>query len=177
MPCRLAEPAAQTGPAGVARIRDLAGGGAEALAARYSVDIDMLGDDAPIERSYWGAPEAGISAAGIQLRADTPVHSLLHELCHIVCMTPERRGCLERDAGGSDAEECAVCYLQVLLADHLPGFGRQRCLADMDAWGYSFREGSAAAWFAGDGEQARDWLAGRGLIDGHGRPTFRLRMS
>ena len=58
-----------------------------------------------------------------------------------------RRAALATDAGGSDDEESAVCYLQVLLARRLSGFGAERCLADMDAWGYSFREGSARAWF------------------------------
>ena len=48
-----------------------------------------------------------------------------------------------RDAGGDDAEENAVCYLQILWADALPGFGRERMFLDMDAWGYTFRLGSA----------------------------------
>jgi hypothetical protein len=91
-------------------------------------------------------------------------------------MTPERRTALWRDAGGDDEEECAVCYLQVLLSDHLPQLGHQRLLADLDTWGYSFREGSAAAWFAGDGVSARDWLADNGLIDAREQPTLRLRM-
>ena len=79
------------------------------------------------------------------------------------------------DAGGDTDEECGVCYLQVLLADELAGFGRERCLADMDLWGYSFREGSARCWFAGDGELARRWLVAHDLIDGASRPTFRVR--
>ena len=29
-------------------------------------------------------------------------------------------------------------------------------------WGYSFRLGSAAAWFAEDAEDARDWLIATG---------------
>ena len=58
-----------------------------------------------------------------------------------------------------------MCYLQVLLAEQLPGYSAARCLADMDAWGYSFREGSAAAWFDGDGREARAWLLAHGLID------------
>ncbi|NIS90685.1 MAG: hypothetical protein GTN98_11520, partial [Woeseiaceae bacterium] len=49
------------------------------------------------------------------MRSDTPVHSLLHETCHIICMSRERRAELETDAGGDDLEEAAVCYLQVLL--------------------------------------------------------------
>ena len=63
-------------------------------------------------------------------------------------------------------EEDAACYLQILLADHLPGVGRDRLMADMDAWGYSFRLGSARAWFETDAEDARAFLAERGLVAG-----------
>ena len=66
--------------------------------------------------SYWGESEAGLRGNVLYVRADTPLHSLLHELSHYVCMTPERRAGLDRDAGGDDAEECAVCYLQIVLA-------------------------------------------------------------
>ena len=52
----------------------------------------------------------------------------------------------------------------------------QELLQDLDRWGYSFREGSAAAWFAGDGVVASDWLAEKGLIDAHEAPTLRLRV-
>ena len=37
-------------------------------------------------------------------------------------------------------------------------------MQDMDAWGYSFRLGSARAWFEGDAEDARDFLAARQLL-------------
>jgi len=103
------------------------------------------------------------------------VHSALHEACHYVCMDDRRRLGLHTDAGGSYDEENAVCYLQILLADILPGVGRDRLLADMDAWGYSFRLGSARAWFEDDAADAREWLLGHGLIDAAGRPTWRLR--
>jgi len=145
------------------------------LAARYGVRLVDVADARPIPGSYWGAPEAGLKGAQLYGRADTPVHSLLHELSHYVCMNEARRLALDTDAGGSDDEECAVCYLQLVLADGLTGFGRLRCLRDMDAWGYSFREGSAAAWFAGDGQAARAWLLQRGLIDAQGAPTWTLR--
>jgi hypothetical protein len=36
----------------------------------------------------------------------------------------------------------------------------------MDAWGYTFRLGSAARWFAEDADDARRWLLARGLIEG-----------
>ena len=157
------------------RSQDVSSAAITALAANYSIELHWLSVDSPIRHSYWGAPEAGISHDGISVRSDTPLHSVLHELGHIVCMTAPRREQLERDAGGAEVEECGVCYLQVLLADHLPGFGANRCLADMDAWGYSFREGSARAWFRGDGREARDWLRTHGVIDAGDRPTWRLR--
>ena len=80
-------------------------------------------------------------------------------------MTPERRAGLDTDAGGDDAEESAVCYLQILLAGSLANVGRERMCRDMDEWGYSFRLGSAAKWFAEDAQDARRWLRQHGLID------------
>ena len=90
-------------------------------------------------------------------------------------MTPARRLLLDTDAGGDYDEENGVCYLQVLLADQVPGMGRARMFSDMDAWGYSFRLGSARAWFTTDAEDAREWLASRGLVGADGSPTFRCR--
>ena len=68
-----------------------------------------------------------------------------------------------------------MCYLQILLADELPMLGRERMLRDMDAWGYSFRLGSARAWFEHDAADARAWLTRRGLADAAGRPQFSIR--
>jgi hypothetical protein len=145
------------------------------LTARYGAELAMGGTTEDLPGSYWGESEAGLRGNVVHVRADTPMHSLLHELCHFICMTAARRAGLDRDAGGDDAEECAVCYLQIVLADELHGFGRDRMLADMDAWGYTFRLGSAREWFERDAADARGWLLGRGLIDESGRPTFRLR--
>jgi hypothetical protein len=39
-------------------------------------------------------------------------------------------------------------------------------MADMDAWGYSFRLGSTRAWFENDAEDARAFLAARSLHPG-----------
>ncbi len=102
-------------------------------------------------------------------RLDTPVHSVLHEASHYVCMTPERRAGLDRDAGGDDPEESAVCYLQILLADALDEVGSERLMQDMDAWGYSFRLGSTRAWFEGDAEDARACCACMELLGLMGR--------
>jgi hypothetical protein len=145
-----------------------------ALARRYGVELVACAPGDALPASYWGESEAGLRGNSLYVRADTPVHSLLHELAHYVCMAPARREALDRDAGGDDAEECAVCYLQILLADELP-MGRERMLADMDAWGYTFRLGSARAWFERDAADARAWLGREGLVDSVGRPTFRLR--
>jgi hypothetical protein len=90
-------------------------------------------------------------------------------------MNGERRAGLDRDAGGDDLEEAAVCYLQVLLADQIEGAGRDRIMADMDAWGYSFRLGNTQAWFDSDAEDARLFLLNHGLIDDRCLPTMRLR--
>jgi hypothetical protein len=145
------------------------------LAARYGMQVEFVASGAPIRSTYWGAPEAGLEGSTLLVRTDTPVHSALHELAHFVCMDPLRRRVLVRDAGGDFAEEDAVCYLQILLADFLAGVGRARMLADMDRWGYTFRLGSAAAWFESDADDAADWLRGFALIDGCVRPTWRCR--
>ena len=147
----------------------------EALVAPYGLRLVEVGARDAIPGSYWGDAEAGLIGDALYVRADTPAHSLLHELCHYVCMDGARRAGLATDAGGNDDEEGAVCYLQVLLAERLHGFGADRCLGDMDAWGYSFREGSARAWLSGDGTFARRWLLAHGLVDTQLRPTLRLR--
>jgi hypothetical protein len=41
----------------------------------------------------------------------------------------------------------------------------------MDAWGYTFRLGSAGAWFEHDAENARDWLIEHGLLTSAGEPV------
>ena len=141
------------------------------LLDRYGMYLKLVAPDEVIPGSYWGDSEAGLRGDCLFARLDTPIHSILHEACHYICMTPERRAGLDKDAGGDDLEESAVCYLQVLLADELPGVGRDRLIADMDAWGYSFRLGNTRAWFDGDAEDARKWLLDHGVIDGGGRPT------
>jgi hypothetical protein len=148
-----------------------------ALLGRFGIVVHELPAGAPIPASYWGDCEAGLTAAGLYLRSDTPVHSVLHEGCHYVCMDGGRRSRLRTDAGGDTAEEDAVCYLQILLAGELAGVGCDQIMADMDAWGYTFRLGSARAWFEGDAEEARDWLLGQGLIDPQGHPTWRVRQA
>lgn len=147
-------------------LREISTAGIPQLFASYGLQLVVLPDGAEIPGSYWGAPEAGLSGEQLFARPDTPVHSMLHEAAHFICMPPERRAGLYRDAGGEVAEEDAVCYLQILLSDQIaaPGWSRTRLYADMDAWGYSFRLGSTRRWFEEDADEARAWLHHRHLI-------------
>ncbi|MGC1458043.1 MAG: hypothetical protein WA825_07175 [Steroidobacteraceae bacterium] len=141
----------------------------------YGLNLRLSAPHESIPGSYWGESEAGLKGDVLYARLDTPLHSVLHEASHYLCMTPERRAGLDRDAGGDDAEESAVCYLQILLADALPEVGRERMMKDMDEWGYSFRLGSTRAWFEGDAGDAREWLRARGIIREDGSLSGELR--
>ena len=147
------------------------------LMARFGLEVNWVSASESIPGSFWGDDEAGLIGDRLLLRTDTPLHSALHEACHYVCMDSARRAGLDTDAGGGYDEENAVCYLQILLADAIPGFGRERMFRDMDAWGYSFRLGSAQAWFERDAEDALEWLQRHHLVSSDGRVTFRLRTS
>ncbi|MEJ5206966.1 hypothetical protein [Denitratimonas sp. CY0512] len=139
-------------------LADIAFDDAAALLAGFGLELVAVPAEAPIPGSYWGEPEAGIIAQRVYVRPDTPVHSMLHEACHLIVLPPERRAQVHTDATDSIAEEDATCYLQILLAERLPGVGSARLMADMDAWGYSFRLGSAQSWFERDADDARQWL-------------------
>jgi hypothetical protein len=134
------------------------------LFARYGLALLRVADDAPIPGSYWGEPEAGIIGTTVYARNDTPVHSLLHEAAHLIVLDPHRRAAVHTNATDSIEEEDAVCVLQSVLGDALPGVGAERVLADMDAWGYTFRLGSAQAYVLQDAEVAWQWLVARGLL-------------
>ena len=132
---------------------------------RYGLELALVAPEEDIPGSYWGDSEAGLKGAALYARLDTPLHSVLHEASHYICMTPERRTGLDRDAGGDDAEESAVCYLQILLADELP---RRRPRAPVPRHG---RVGLQlpAGHARGPGskamrEDARMWLVGHGVI-------------
>ena len=146
----------------VVPVAALASGSLDALLAPFGLVVEWV-TGVSIAGSYWGESEAGLIGNRLILRPDTPVHSALHEAAHFLCMDEERQRVLDRDAGGDFDEENAVCYLQILLAAEVAGMGHERMLDDMDAWGYTFRLGSARRWFEEDAGDARDWLERRGF--------------
>ncbi|EIJ41711.1 hypothetical protein BegalDRAFT_0800 [Beggiatoa alba B18LD] len=146
------------------------------LVARFGMELVLLQPDAVILGSYWGESEAGLIKNRLYVRLDTPIHSLLHEACHYICMDEQRRQVLHTDAGGEYIEEDSVCYLQILLADYIPEMGKARMWADMDAWGYTFRLGSSQAWFEEDATEAKQWLLEHNLINTNSCPTWSVRI-
>ena len=162
---KLAANAAPTTSSDVLRLKDIAFADVAALLARFDLQLERVADNTPIPGSYWGEPEAGLVGNTVYARGDTPIHSLLHEAAHLIVLPPDRRVAVHTDATDSVEEEDAVCVLQALLGDVLPGVGHERVFADMDAWGYTFRLGSARAYFEHDADAAWQWLATRGFID------------
>jgi len=154
---------------GVLRFAEIDFADAERLLSGYGLTVVLVEDGSDIPGSYWGESEAGIIGETVYARRDTPVHSLLHEACHLIVLPPERRRAVHTDATDSVAEEDAVCVLQALLGDELPGVGTARILADMDLWGYTFRTGSARSYYEHDADEAWQWLAERGLVDAERR--------
>ena len=146
-----------------------------AMLSNFGLVLTIITTGNDIPGSYWGDEEAGLIGNELLVRSDTPLHSVLHEACHYVCMDQTRREGLDTNAGGDYDEENAVCYLQILLADHLEQIGRQRMFRDMDRWGYTFRLGSAQAWFERDAEDALAWLLQRNLVNKPSQPCWILR--
>jgi hypothetical protein len=169
------EEAQITRPPRVLRLSEFESAELIELLARFDLQLSRCADRQPIPGSYWGDEEAGIKANNLYARNDTPLHSILHEACHYICVSPERRRCLDTNAASDEAEENAVCYLQVLLAEQLAGMGRARMFAEMDAWGYSFRLGSSQAWFDHDADDALEWLSLHGIVDPQKQLAWCLR--
>ncbi len=141
----------------------------------YGIEIEHVAEHEAIQGSFFGGREAGLIGNKLYLRYDTPIHSALHEAGHYICMDPARREKLDTDAEGDYDEENGVCFLQILLAEHLADVGRERMMIDMDNWGYTFRLGSAKAWFEHDAEDARQWLIEHRIIDQNKNPTWQFR--
>jgi len=147
----------------------------EDLLDKFGLVIHLIEDNQKIPGSWFGEPEAGIIQNNLYIRNDTPVHSALHESCHYICMSPDRREKLHTNVGGDYDEENAVCYLSILLSDYINGFGRERMLSDMDEWGYTFRLGSSKAWFEKDAQDAFEWLVLYRIISTNSEPGWVIR--
>ncbi|MET0330256.1 MAG: hypothetical protein ABW154_02390 [Dyella sp.] len=156
----------------VLRLRDIEQTPLRQLLTRYALNFMQVADGEPIPGSFWGDEEAGIIGHTVYARADTPVHSVLHEAGHLIVLPPGRRTMVHTNATDSVEEEDATCYLQIVLADYLPGVGRERLMSDMDAWGYNFRLGSTRAWFEHDAENARRWLIEQRRLHEDGTPFW-----
>ena len=136
-------------------------GAAVALPALVWLGRSWDRDNCGVQHFAW--TEAGVIAHNVYVRGDTPVHSMLHEACHLIVLPAERRAQVHTNATDSVIEEDATCCLQIILADDLPGVGRHRLMGDMDAWGYTYRLGSTRGWFEQDADDARAFLKERGL--------------
>ena len=138
--------------------------------ASLGLQLSRVADGDAIPGSFWGECEAGLVGSTVYARADTPVHSLLHEASHLLVLPPGRRASVHTDATDSSLEEDAACYLQIVLAGAMEDVGSDRLMRDMDAWGYSFRLGSARAWFESDADDARNGLQAfaPGLLESFG---------
>lgn len=147
----------------VLRVGDIGFDEPATLLARHGLTLRRVPPGEAIPGSYWGDSEAGIIGCTVYARGDTPVHSLLHEACHLLVLPEDKRAQVHTDATDSIEEEDATCYLQIVLAGHLPSVGSARLMEDMDRWGYTYRLGSTRAWFEQDAAEARAFLQQRGL--------------
>ncbi|GAA0906079.1 hypothetical protein GCM10009552_12810 [Rothia nasimurium] len=147
----------------VLRVGDIGFDEPRHLLASHGLTLVAIANGEAIPGSYWGDTEAGIIGTTVYARADTPVHSLLHEACHLIVLPDDKRALVHTDATDSIEEEDATCYLQIVLAGQLPSVGSVRLMEDMDRWGYTYRLGSTRAWFEQDAVEAREFLLARGL--------------
>ncbi len=148
-----------------------------ALLSRYGLTLISIAGNREIPGSFWKDDEAGLIENRLYVHDSTPVHSALHEACHYVCMTADRRRMLHTNAGGDYDEENAVCYLQILLADEIDDYSASQTMREMDHWGYSFRLGSASRWFEEDAGDALENLKQWQLITCSGKPAYTLRVN
>lgn len=145
------------------------------LTKQLHLTLEISLENTKIPGSFWGDDEAGLIDDILYVNPNTPIHSLLHEACHFICMDENRRNDLDTNAGGDYDEENAVCYLQIILSNLIPEMGNNRMFQDMDDWGYTFRLGSAQKWFENDADDAYNWLINHQLIDHNKQYLFILR--
>ncbi|MBT3205136.1 MAG: hypothetical protein HOM14_12845 [Gammaproteobacteria bacterium] len=160
-------------PDTVLKLSDIDSSRLNNLLNKYQLKLVIVHDE-NIPGSYWGDAEAGLIGNKLYARLDTPIHSIMHESCHYICMDNQRRAKLDTNAEGDYDEENGVCYLQILLANDIPEMLQGRMMTDMDSWGYTFRLGSTQKWFEQDAEDAFNWLKKHHLLT-QNKPNFQLR--
>ena len=80
---------------GVLRVGDVEYAAIDNLANRYGLTVKSIADGETITGSFWGEPEAGIKGLSVFVRSDTPIHSMLHEISHIIQVGIENHGAVE----------------------------------------------------------------------------------
>jgi hypothetical protein len=70
------------------------------LLSRYGLALTLIAPSEVIPGSYWGESEAGLKGDKLYARLDTPVHSVLHEASHYICMSRGVRGLLPAGSPG-----------------------------------------------------------------------------
>jgi len=71
----------------VLRVSDTGIDSLRTLFAPHGLDIKLVADGVDIPGSHWGDEEAGLITNTLFARADTPIHSVLHEACHWLLMS------------------------------------------------------------------------------------------
>ncbi|PWQ98918.1 hypothetical protein [Leucothrix arctica] len=159
----------------VLRLSEVSSVELKSLLEKYDLQLIISPLNEAIPGSFWGDEEAGLIHNKVYARLDTPIHSIFHESCHFICMTQARREQLHTNAGGTQDEENAVCYLQLLLCNEIGAITAEKMMGDMDTWGYNFMLGSCRAWFEQDAKDSSQWLIDHKIISNDETPTYLLR--
>jgi hypothetical protein len=117
-------------PTDVLRLENIEQEALAELLSRFGLALHQCPTGDPIPGSYWGDDEAGLRANLLYARPDSPLHSILHEAAHYICMDSDRRQNLDTDAGYSfrlgssrawfeqDAEDALAWLTGHGLVDH-----------------------------------------------------------
>jgi hypothetical protein len=89
-------------PTDVLRLENIEQEALAELLSRFGLALHQCPTGDPIPGSYWGDDEAGLRANLLYARPDSPLHSILHEAAHYICMDSDRRQNLDTDAGSDD---------------------------------------------------------------------------
>ncbi len=182
--CRRSEPCAMAAVAARSSDRDRRVAGATSTRRRsmrcsraYGARLERVPAGAAIPGSYWGDTEAGLDRqhrvrARRHARAFVPARALSLHLHgrRAPCRARDRRRRHATTRSAASAT-CRCCSPSGSTAS-----AQRAACATWTRGATRFREGSARAWFDGDGAHARAWLLDHGLVDSAGQPTLRLRV-